>query len=122
MKCERNPSTDSTRHACVNALRKGSVAIFLRKKIATEPFRSALTHAWRVESVEGFLSHFIARDSLARTLAHQQPDRNTDDQTLIEFGFARGLGAAERFNLDELASVARNRNEDRPTVVHGTVD
>jgi hypothetical protein len=94
----------------------------LRRKVATEPFRSALTHAWRVESLEGFLSHFIARDSLARTLAQQQPDRNTDDQTLIEFGFARGLGAAERFNLDELASVARNRGEDRPVVARGAID
>ncbi|HEY8183583.1 MAG TPA: fused MFS/spermidine synthase [Thermoanaerobaculia bacterium] len=97
-------------------------ADFLRKKIATEPFRSAMTHAWRVESLEGFLSHFIARDSLARTLAQQQPDRNTDDQALIEFGFARGLGAAERFNLDEIASVARNRGEDRPTIGHGAID
>ena len=97
-------------------------ADFLRSKIAAEPYRSALTHAWRVESVEGFLSHFIARDSLARTLAHLQPDHNTDDQTLIEFGFARGLGAVERFNIDELASVARDRNEDRPSIAHGTVD
>jgi spermidine synthase len=97
-------------------------ADFLRKKVATEPFRSALTHAWRVESVEGFLSHFLARNSLARTLADQQPDRNTDDQTLIEFGFARGLGAAERFNVDDLAAVARNRNEDRPVIARGTID
>jgi hypothetical protein len=97
-------------------------ADLLRRKVATEPFRSAMTHAWRVESVEGFLSHFVARDSLARTLARQQAERNTDDRTLIEFGFARGLGAAERFNLDELAAVARNRSEDRPVVARGTID
>ncbi|HYS53763.1 MAG TPA: fused MFS/spermidine synthase [Thermoanaerobaculia bacterium] len=94
---------------------------FLRRKIATEPFRSALTHAWRVESAEGFLAHFVARDSLARTLATQQPERNTDDRTLIEFGFARGLGIG-RFNVDELAALARNRNEDRPDRMLGSID
>src|SRR5207253_3252556 len=35
---------------------------FLRARVVTEPFRSALTHAWRVESAEGFLAHFVARD------------------------------------------------------------
>src|SRR5437867_2227745 len=91
---------------------------FLRAKVAQEPFRSALTHAWRVESLEGFLSHFIARDTLARALAQQESDKNTDDHTLIEFGFARGLGL-ERFQMDELTALARNRSEDRPANVRG---
>jgi spermidine synthase len=91
---------------------------FLRPRVAQEPFRSALTHAWRVESLEGFLSHFIARDTLARALAAQESERNTDDRTLIEFGFARGLGA-QRFQMDELTALARNRREDRPANVRG---
>ncbi|PYQ51662.1 MAG: spermidine synthase, partial [Acidobacteria bacterium] len=94
---------------------------FLRAKVAAEPFRSAMTHAWRVESAEGFLAHFVARDSLARTLAAQQPERNTDDRTLIEFGFARGLGTG-RFNLDEIVAAARARNEDRPALMLGAPD
>jgi spermidine synthase len=94
----------------------------LRGKVAREPFRSALTHAWRVESLEGFLSHYIARDTLAQMLARQEHERNTDDQTLIEFGFARGLGGEERFNMDELVALARNRREDRPARVRGTFD
>jgi spermidine synthase/MFS family permease len=97
-------------------------ADFLRRKVATEPYRSALTHAWRVESLEGFLAHYIARDSVAQTLMKIEPDRNTDDRTLIEFGFARGVGGGEGFNIDELASVARNRNEDRPVIARGAVD
>jgi spermidine synthase len=94
----------------------------LRRKVAAEPFRSALTHTWRVESLEGFLSHYIAGDTLAQTLAQQESERNTDDRTLIEFGFARGLGGTERFNMDELAALARNRKEDRPARVRGTID
>ena len=92
---------------------------FLRPKIAQEPFRSALTHAWRVESLEGFLAHFIARDTLARTLANQELYKNTDDCPVIEFGFARGLGGEERFKLDELTALARNRREDRPANFRG---
>jgi len=95
---------------------------FLRDKVRREPFRSALTHAWRVESVEGFLSHYVARDTLARTLAQQEEERNTDDRTLIEFGFARGLGGEERFNMDELTALARNRREDRPGPTRGFID
>ena len=93
----------------------------LRRKVAAEPFRSAMSRAWRMESAEGFLSHFIARDSLARALAAQQDERNTDDRTLIEFGFARGLGVG-RFNLDEIASASRNRSEDVPAMVLGAPD
>jgi len=61
-----------------------------------------------VESVEGFLAHFVARDSLARALAAQQAERNTDDRTLIEFGFARGLSSG-RFNLDEIVAAMHER-------------
>ncbi len=95
---------------------------FLRRKVAQEPFRSALTHAWRVESLEGFLSHFIARDNVARALAQQESDKNTDDRTLIEFGFGRGLGREARFKMDHLAALARNRREDRPASIRGVFD
>ena len=93
----------------------------LRTKIAHEPFRSALTHAWRVESLEGFLSYFVARDTLARALAQHESKKNTDDRPLIEFGFARGLGGEERFDMDDLAALARNRREDRPANAHGGI-
>ena len=94
----------------------------LRGRVAQEPFRSALTHAWRVESLEGFLSHFVARDSLARAIAQHETHKNTDDRTLIEFGFARGLGSEEeRFDVDELTSLARNRREDRPANGRGGI-
>lgn len=94
----------------------------LRARVAQEPFRSALTHAWRVESLEGFLSHFIARDTLAGTIAGQEKERNTDDRTLIEFGFARGLTEKERFSMNELAALAKTRGEDAPARVRGPID
>ena len=93
----------------------------LRARVAQSPFRGALTHAWRVESLEGFLSHFIARDSLARSIAKGEA-RNTDDRTLIEFGFARGLGDQGQFDMDELTSLARDRREDRPIQTRGVLN
>jgi spermidine synthase len=88
----------------------------LRQRVNQEPFRSALTNAWRVESLEGFLGHFLARDTLARALAASERELNTDDRTPIEFGFARGLGGKERFDMSDLTALARSRGEDRPEV------
>jgi spermidine synthase len=90
-------------------------AVALRARVAQEPFRSAMSNAWRTESLEGFLAHFIAPDALARELAKDEA-LNTDDRTPIEFGFARGLGGKERFDMNELAALARSRREDRPDV------
>jgi spermidine synthase len=93
----------------------------LRSRVAAEPFRSAISHTWRKESLEGFLAHFLARDSMTRALSQAEGALNTDDRTLIEFGFARGLGAESRFSMDDLASLARHRHEDQP-VGNGAVD
>jgi spermidine synthase/MFS family permease len=93
----------------------------LRRRVAMEPFRSALAYTWRVESLEGFLAHFLARDTMARAILNTEDEVNTDDRTLVEFGFARGLGVSSRFNMDHLAATARVREEDRP-VGTGTID
>ena len=88
----------------------------LRRRLAEHPYVDAMSHAWRTESLEGFLAHLIGRDTLARAIAHAEPSRNTDDRPLIEFGFARGLGGNERFEMTELAGLARARGEDRPLI------
>ena len=93
----------------------------IRRRVAMEPFASALTHVWDVQGAEGFLSHFVATDAVTRGIAKNEL-RNTDDQTLIEFGFARAVGDETAFDEDELMSYARARNGDRPANVRGTVD
>jgi spermidine synthase len=55
-------------------------AAALRARVAEEPYHSAMSNAWRTESLEGFLAHFIAPDSLARALAKNE-ELNTDDRT-----------------------------------------
>ena len=93
----------------------------LRARVAQQPFRDAMSNAWRVESMEGFLAHFVADETLTRALAKNETQLNTDDRTLVEFGFARGLGEAERFSMNELTGLARARRADRPPV-RGSVD
>jgi spermidine synthase/MFS family permease len=94
----------------------------LRARIAEEPYRSALAHAWRVTDAEGFLARFVARPSLARAIAEQETLRvNTDDRNLLEFAFARGAGLPGGID-DALLMIARARGEDRPEITGGPVD
>jgi hypothetical protein len=45
---------------------------------------------------------------------------NTDDQPLVEFGFARTAGGRTRlFSVDEMRAAARERHEDRPALAGG---
>src|SRR5262249_22337128 len=62
----------------------------LRERVQKEPYRSALLHTWRTSGLEGLFSHYVARASFARALAHAaSPILNTDDRSVIEFAFAR---------------------------------
>ncbi len=95
----------------------------LRRRLAQEPFRAALAHAWRTRGVEGFLSRFVARGDLVRAVAATtDAPINTDDRNRVEFGFARSLGAGASFSPDELRELAVARGEHRPRVAAGTVD
>src|SRR4029079_175923 len=67
-------------------------AASLTQRVRAEPYATAMHLAWRVEGLEGFLSHFLAGEATSRLLAKQSVERNTDDRTPIEFGFARSIG------------------------------
>jgi spermidine synthase len=95
----------------------------LRARVEREPFRTALANVWNVTGLEGLLSYYVANGELTKTVAHEEGDLfNTDDRTLIEFGFARSVGVTGLFNLLELRATARARNQDRPVLTGGDVD
>jgi spermidine synthase len=95
----------------------------VRRRIAMEPYRSALSNAWRADDLEGFYAHYVASPALARTIAERTDvARNTDDQTPIEFGFARSIGRKAGFQLDDLSAVARARGEARLPTTNGALD
>ncbi|MBI4700211.1 MAG: fused MFS/spermidine synthase [Deltaproteobacteria bacterium] len=88
----------------------------LRRRIAGEPYRSALVAAWRADSLEGVLAHYVASPALARrtTALGGAAAINTDDRNLLEFAVARSLGRPQGFDVEELVLLAQARGEGRP--------
>jgi len=92
----------------------------LRERLRREPFGRAVHVAWRVESAEGVLAHFVADDRVARSLAARAKALNTDDRPVIEFGFARTLGR-DSFGTEDIVAEAARLRGGRPPV-RGAVD
>lgn len=86
------------------------------QRVEREPYRSALRRVWGVDGLEGFYSGFVGGDRLADVLAAAVPAVSTDDRPTMEFGFARNVGQTGRFDLDELAVLARGLGADRPNM------
>ena len=97
-------------------------AASLRARMQTEPFKTATQRIWGVDSAEGFLAHFAAGPALARRLAAMpEIERNTDDNTLLEFAFARSVGRSGGFRTPELFRAAAELGAARPEIA-GDVD
>ncbi len=97
----------------------------LRRRLATEPYRSALLAAWGAVDLEGFFSRFVGRPALARWVAQREMQEswlNTDDRMRVEYGFARAVGRGRAFALSDLVAAARRRGEHRPALTDGTLD
>jgi hypothetical protein len=95
----------------------------LRTRIAEEPYRTALASAFRAVDVEGLLGHYVARSSMARTLRDAEHGHlNTDDRTLVEFGFARTASDKGSLSSADIRRAARARGEHRPADVVGDLD
>ncbi len=93
----------------------------MKKLLEIEPYKSALQNTWRVDDVEGILAHYVCGTSTARTLA-RGARLNTDDKTVIEFGFARTVGESDRFSLGELKIASASRGERQPVLIKGQID
>jgi hypothetical protein len=93
----------------------------LRRRLAQEPFRRATHAAWRVESAEGVLAHFIADENVAMAFSKEARELNTDDRPVIEFGFARSLGR-DSFATTDIVTAAKRAHGDRPRRLRGAVD
>ena len=92
----------------------------LRARLRSEPLKSAAMNAWRVDTAEGFLARLFANEDFARAAAKQAEEINTDDRTVIEFGFARSIDAATNLH-DQIARDATRLNASHPRV-RGAVD
>jgi spermidine synthase len=94
----------------------------LRSRVADPVLNDALLKSWYVNDAEGFLSRFVASDAVADAIAALEDVRiNTDDRTLVEFGFARSVGRSGLFEVPQLREQARTMNAHRP-IVTGDID
>jgi spermidine synthase len=95
----------------------------LRTRVTQEPYRRALSVAWKTDSAEGVLARFVGHPRLAAALAENQEALvNTDDLSFMEFAFARSVGRPMDFAVGHLFDAARKLKADRPEVERGTVD
>lgn len=97
----------------------------LRRRINTQPFRSALLSVWGVTDLEGVLARFVAGPELPQIVAREMSGKgliNSDDRMLIEFEFARTVGRKIPFSMDAIHQLALARNDGRPAVSENTVD
>ncbi len=98
-------------------------AAALRERIKNDPISTALRLTWRAIDLEGVLAHFVAASPLVRRVADAEEGRlNTDDQTLVEFGFARSVGRDGLFSFGELSEVARAMGAYRPEETIGDIN
>jgi len=96
----------------------------LAARIAEEPFRTAIANVWRAVDLRGVLAHYVANDSLTRTIT-QTPnlDVNTDDRNIVEFGLARSVGRAGSLIVLELRQLAEVTGAAHPTFLgHPAID
>jgi hypothetical protein len=64
----------------------------------------------------------LANSGLPRAVTAADPPLNTDDNTRLEFAFAKAVGRYLGFNEAALRQLARAQQYNRPTVVGGEID
>jgi spermidine synthase len=97
----------------------------LRKRIADEPFRTALRFTWGCTDLEGFLARFVAGTGMAGRVTERSLGLgllNTDDRMLIEFGFARSVGKIRGFSPNEIFETGQSLGLQRPAWAGSGVD
>ena len=89
----------------------------LQKSIASEPYKQGLLVSWKVAELEGMFARYVARPEYARqVIAKHRGPLNTDDQNLLEFGFARSVNRHDLFSMKQALELSRKSGFDRPPV------
>jgi spermidine synthase len=95
----------------------------LKERISSERVRDALMKCWYVDDVEGFLSQLVAGPQWAKELAGSRTfPRNTDDRTVVEYGFAKTLGRTDHFAPDVVRKQLNDRGVLLPQIPGEPID
>jgi spermidine synthase len=93
----------------------------LRRRVASEPYVTAMRSTWHSRSAEGVLARFIAGPGLAASLRESPTvPVNTDDRNLLEFMLAKSVGRHGLFEVETLREGARGLGADRPRIASGS--
>ncbi len=94
----------------------------MRARVRQAPFSDALPRLWLVEDLEGVFSHVIASSRLTRRLAEVfEPFVNTDDNSALEYAFARNVGIRGGSFSEGLLQLSDKHGANRPQY-RGEVD
>ncbi len=93
----------------------------LRARLAAEPYRTVVYNVWRADTAEAFLGKMLANEQFARIAAEDALTLNTDDRTVIEFGFARSIDSTPVV-LGEIAKSAARLRIHQPSPLRGSLD
>jgi predicted membrane-bound spermidine synthase len=95
----------------------------LRARVAQEPYRGALIHAWRTTDLEGLLGRYVAGPALVEALRRSDVvPLNTDDRNPVEFAFARSVGRPDLAQIGRIRELAWQFGAGRPPAAGGDVD
>ncbi|HSO33368.1 MAG TPA: fused MFS/spermidine synthase [Labilithrix sp.] len=94
----------------------------IRERLAQAPFAAATRAAWRTDTAEGVLGHYVASGELSELFLERGfGSTNTDDQNLLEFALARHVGSQGALDF-ELTTLARRFGLDQRGFVGGPID
>jgi spermidine synthase len=95
----------------------------IRGRIGGEPYRTAMARTWGIDGIEGLYAGYLASPAFARAVRQAEGDNlNTDDRSILEFGFARNLGRFGLFRIGDLVKLAARRGENRPATTGAPLD
>lgn len=95
----------------------------LRARISKPVMQEALRVAWNVDDLEGFLAHFLANPRFVDAIARNPAlPLNTDDRTVLEYGFAKTVGLNTGFGSSGLRDAAVLAGMHRPAISEDEVD
>ena len=93
----------------------------LAKRVATEPYRSALRWAWRASDLGAFACRRLAGVRTLDAFA-AGGEINTDNRNVLEYGFARALNVKERWDSKSLWRSARGARDSLPSTLRDVLD
>lgn len=85
-------------------------------RLRLEPWHSGVRNGWSVIDTAGVYARYVCGTATAQRLA-AGARRNTDDRPVVEYAFARTLGAFGAFDVAQLRAFARTRADDLPAEI-----